>query len=144
MRSSSGRRARHDGDQGRREDRHDRRVRTDDELTRGAKERIGDQRRDAGVNAGLGRQARDRRIGDGAGKADRGNREPGGDIVSNPARLIAGKARKHGKVQTHRAASLVAGIDRTVSLRPERLGQSGQTPTWTDPALGNSPHRRIG
>ena len=81
--------ARRNGDQSRRKHRHRCRVRTDYELTRGAKERVGDQRRDAGVNAGLRRQPRYRRIGDGTGKPNRGNCEPGGDIASHPARLIA-------------------------------------------------------
>ena len=89
-------------DQRRGKDRHDRRVGTHDQFSRGAKEGVGHQRSDAGVNSGFRRQARDCRISDGAWQADRRHCQPGCDIVSDPARLIAGKAREEGKVKTHR------------------------------------------
>ena len=72
-----------------RKHRHRRRVRTDDELPRGAKQRVGDQRRDAGVDAGLGRQPRYRGIGDGAGKPNRGDRQARRDVVAQPSPAVA-------------------------------------------------------
>ena len=73
-----------------REDRgHDgdgRGVGADDELPRRAEDRVGDQRRDRGVEPGLRRQAGDRRIGDGARQADRGDGEAGRDVSLQPGR----------------------------------------------------------
>ena len=80
------------GGQDARQHRHRRGIRSDDQLSRWPEDRIGDQRRDAGVEAGLGRQPGDCRIGDSAGQADRSDRQSCRDIAAQPSRTITAEA----------------------------------------------------
>ena len=130
--------ARDNGDQNRRQYRHRRGVRPNDQLPRRTEQSIGDQRRDAGVNAGLGRQPRDCRIGDGARKTDRRNGKPRRKVVSQPAGPVSGEARQERDPKRPAAG--------TVGLRRNRFEHSSASqirfspcglPRWRPPAQRN-------
>ena len=110
----------HDGDGGG--------VGADHELPGRAEDRVGDQRRDRGIEPGLRRQAGDRRVGDRARQADRGDGEAGRDVSLQPGEPVALEARQDRPVRERVArghgstAARHEGADRQ-DRRPRERGR---------------------